>query len=57
MARQVCGHLFFSRFADLTCHSAAAVNEATSERERKELNERFEQLRPEVLETLRELGG
>jgi nuclear pore complex protein Nup133 len=34
-------------------HSAVAADEAGSERERKELDERFGQLRPEVLETLR----
>lgn len=33
--------------------SAAAADESGSERERKELDERFAQLRPEVLETLR----
>lgn len=34
--------------------SAVAADDAGFERERKELDERFGQLRPEVLETLRE---
>jgi nuclear pore complex protein Nup133 len=34
-------------------YSAVAADETGSERERKELDEKFGQLRPEVLETLR----
>lgn len=34
--------------------SVVAADDAGTERERKELDERFTQMRPEVLETLRE---
>jgi nuclear pore complex protein Nup133 len=38
---------------DLWLCSAAAADETGTERERQELEEKFGQLRPEVLETLR----